>query len=58
MITPIFPTPTPWYLLMWREMCLHENTVIVTIETVVTCETTQLFCVDCDRPVAQITDCI
>ncbi|WP_228235911.1 hypothetical protein [Allomuricauda sp. M10] len=54
----IHPSPIPWYLLMWREMCPHDNTVMYTIETAATCETVQCYCVDCDSPVAEITDCV
>lgn len=53
-----YPSPNPWYIAMWREMCEHENTVFVTIQTAVTCETVQCYCVDCDRPVCEMTDCV
>lgn len=48
----------PWYELMWKEMCPHENIAIVTIQAITTCETIQYYCVDCDRTVGEITDCV
>lgn len=47
----------PWYLLMWREICTHQDIVIKPIQAVVTCETTQYCCVDCNKLLAEITDC-
>lgn len=41
-----------------RATCKHENKVIGVLNTVVTCETTAIFCKDCKKQLTEpITDC-